>query len=156
MFWGIREGDSGSVLVALGLALLLTLLFHYGLKLRASIGHLPNKDLNNFLVEILLIGGFQTLGSILFILFRSLKCVLERGMETCTNNTFCASSISVMFIITWEMNLVHGSIKSEWRRELSISMEKIARMRISWRHIKYIHRSRGQRPTACYSIGLVK
>ena len=44
MFLGIREGDSGSVLVALGQALLLTLLFHYGLKLRASIGHLPKDE----------------------------------------------------------------------------------------------------------------
>ena len=38
-----------------------------------------------------------------------------------------------MLIINWFLKLVQGSIKSEWRRELSISMEKIARMKISWR-----------------------
>ena len=129
----MRESDVGYVLIALGRALLLTLLFHYGLKLRASIGRLPDKDLNNFLVETLFKGGFQTLSSVLFILFRSLKCNIERGMGSCTNNTRCASAISVMLIIMRILKLVQGSIKSEWRRELSISMEKIARMRISWR-----------------------
>ena len=78
-------------------------------------------------------GGFKTLSSVLFILFRSLKCNIERGLEMCTTNTWCASYISVMLIITWSPELVHGSIKSEWRNELSISMEKIARMKISWR-----------------------
>ena len=38
-----------------------------------------------------------------------------------------------MLIATWVWKLVHGSIKSEWRRELSISMERIALMKISWR-----------------------
>ena len=38
-----------------------------------------------------------------------------------------------MIIITWVLKLAQGSIKSEWRRELSISMEKVARMKISWR-----------------------
>ena len=133
MFWGIREGDVGYVLIVLGRALVQTILFHYSLKLRASLGRLPDNDLNNFLVETLFKGGFQTLGSVLFILFRSLKCNIERGTETCTTNTSCASFISLMLIINWVLKLVHGSIKSEWRRELSISMEKIARMKISWR-----------------------
>ena len=51
MFWGIREGDVGTALIHLGRALLQTLGFHYLLKLRASIGRLPDKDLNNLLVE---------------------------------------------------------------------------------------------------------
>ena len=67
MFLGIREGNLGPALRALGRALLQTLVFHYGLKLRASVGLLPNKDLDDFLVEILFKGGFQILGSVLFI-----------------------------------------------------------------------------------------
>ena len=51
MFWGIREGDVGYVLLVLSRALLQTLVFHYGLKLRASIGRLPDKDLNNLDAE---------------------------------------------------------------------------------------------------------
>ena len=100
---------------------------------RLPIGRLPDEDLNDFLVEILFEGGFKTLSSVLFILFRSLKCIIEREMGSCINNTGCASFISVMLIITFGLKLVQGSIKSEWRRELSISMEKIARMKISWR-----------------------
>ena len=38
-----------------------------------------------------------------------------------------------MLIITWCLKLVQGSIKSELQKELSISMEKVARMKISWR-----------------------
>ena len=37
---GIREGNIGKALICLGRALLETLFFHYGLKLRASIGNL--------------------------------------------------------------------------------------------------------------------
>ena len=36
-----------------------------------------------------------------------------------------------MIIIAWIVKVVQGSIKSKWRREISISMEKIARMNIS-------------------------
>ena len=60
MIYEIRKGDIGYALTHLGRALLETLLFHYGLKLRASIGRLPDKDLNELLVETLLKGGFQT------------------------------------------------------------------------------------------------
>ena len=130
------RSDSRSTITGiyhLGRALLETLVFHYGLKLRASIGCLPDNDLNNFLVEILFKGSFKTLSSVLFILFRSLKCVLERGMGSCTNNTECATWISVMLIFAWGLKLGQGSIKSEWRKQLSISMEKVSRMKISWR-----------------------
>ena len=129
----IRRGRKGFALVSLGRGLLLILLFHCGLKLRASIGRLPNKDLEIFLVETLFKGGFETIASVLFILFRSTKCSIERDLETCRMNTSCASYLSVMIITYWGLKIVHGSIKSEWRKELSISMEKVARMKISWR-----------------------
>jgi hypothetical protein len=38
-----------------------------------------------------------------------------------------------MLITFWGLKLVHGSIQSEWQKELSISMEKVAKMKISWR-----------------------
>ncbi|GMH95309.1 hypothetical protein TL16_g13124 [Triparma laevis f. inornata] len=54
---------------------ILTVLFHFGLKLRATVGRLPDKDLENFLVDTLLKGGLKTLFSVLFIHFRTAKCV---------------------------------------------------------------------------------
>ena len=128
----IRRADTGTALIHLGRVLVQTLLFHYGLKLRASICHLPDKDLDNFLFETLFKGGFKTLSSVLFTLFRSLKCVIESDIESCIINTSCASYICGMLILVWGLKLVQGSIKSEWRKELSISMEKVARMTISW------------------------
>ena len=133
VFWGIREKCIGTCLIHLGHALLLTIVFYYCLKLRVSISRLPDKDLHEFLIKILLKGGFKTTTSVLFILFRSFKCNIEMNMEACTNNAWCASAISVMLIITWILKLINRSIQSEWREELSISMEKVARMTISLR-----------------------
>ena len=40
-------------------ATIFTLLFHYALILRAIMGRLPDKELNNFLMETLFMGGFK-------------------------------------------------------------------------------------------------
>ena len=59
---------------------------HRRLKLRASVGRLPDSDLQEFLVETLFKGGFVLGGSALFVLFRSLKCIIEDGIEYCESN----------------------------------------------------------------------
>ena len=100
MVLGIRKGNVRLILGALVQALLQTSVFHYGLKLRASIGRLRDKDLNEFIVETLFKGGFKTIASVIYILFRSLKCRIESGVESSTINILCASWIFVMLIIT--------------------------------------------------------
>ena len=110
-----------------------TLIFHYMLRLRASIGRLPNKDLNDFLVETVVKGGLRVLISVFFILFRSMKCIIEDGLQQCGTNTRCAKFISEKLILQWFLRLVHGSIKQEWQMEISLSVEKIAKLKISWR-----------------------
>ena len=55
--------------------------FHFTLKLRAIVGQLPNSDLSEFLIKTLFKGGIQTLASVLFILFRSFKCVGEAQLK---------------------------------------------------------------------------
>ena len=54
--------------------------FPTSLKVRASITRLSNKDLSEFLIETLFKGGFKVLASVLFILFRSFKCMVENGV----------------------------------------------------------------------------
>ncbi|GMI05344.1 hypothetical protein TrLO_g4114 [Triparma laevis f. longispina] len=49
----------------------LTLAFHWGLKLRNSLGRLPDDELEHFLVEMLFKNAFQTMLSILFLTFRT-------------------------------------------------------------------------------------
>ena len=66
------------------------LIFKYSLKLRDGFARLPDKDLSNFLVETLFKDGFRLLAPILFVLFRSIKCVLESGLSACTKNALCA------------------------------------------------------------------
>ena len=111
----------------------LTLLFHYGLKLRASIDRLPDKDLSEFLVETLFKGSVKASATVLFILFRSAKCMIENNLEQCSTNTRCASFVSIFLLFQWYVKLVHGSIRQEWRKEISLSPEKIAKLDISWR-----------------------
>ena len=59
----------------------MTVLFHFGLQLRAAIGRLPDEDLERFLIDVVLKGGLETLFSILFLLFRTTKCAFEIGHE---------------------------------------------------------------------------
>ena len=37
--------------------------------------------------------------------------------------------ISVYFLLWWGMQLVHESVRSEWRKDLNLSLEKIATLR---------------------------
>ena len=129
----ISGENKAAALIHIGRLLLQTGLFHYGLKLRASIGRLPDKDLSEFLTDTLFKGGFSVFASMLFVLFRSMKCTIENDSITCSTNTFCATSVSLYLLVYWFLKLVHGSIKEEWRKDLSLSAEKIARLQISWR-----------------------
>ena len=69
----------------------------------------------------------------LFVLFRSAKCVLENGPDNCTVNNMCATWISFTLAFFWGVKAIHKSIQSDWRKDLSISMEQVAKMKISWR-----------------------
>ena len=71
------------------------------------------------------------MGSVLFIQFHSLKCMIEDSVEHCDVNTLCASFISIFLIFWWLLKLVQGLKKQEWRKDLSLSMEKVAKMNIS-------------------------
>jgi len=110
-------------------------LFHILLKLRAAIGRLPDEDLQTFLVNALYRGGIQTLSSILFLTFNLVKCMLEENLEDCSATSQSSTWISVYLLFWYITTLVQGSVRSERRGELSLSIEKIARMRdISLRH----------------------
>ncbi|GMH79050.1 hypothetical protein TrLO_g7737 [Triparma laevis f. longispina] len=108
----------------------MTVLFHFGLQLRAAIGRLPDKDLERFLIDVVLKGGLETLFSILFLLFRTTKCAFEEGgLEKCHDTSRCAMFISG-YLLSWHATkLVQGGVRSEWRKELNLSIEKIAKMR---------------------------
>jgi hypothetical protein len=91
--------------------------FHFGLKLRASIGRLPDEELDAFVVDTLFRGGVKTLLSILFLTFRTTKCMLESGsVERCKNVSFCSSILSIYLLLWWIIGLVQGSVRREWRK----------------------------------------
>ncbi|GMH98487.1 hypothetical protein TrVE_jg9990 [Triparma verrucosa] len=125
---GSRQGDFGYVILHFALLAAQTLLFHFGLKLRAAVGRLPDKDLEAFLVDTLFKGGLKTLFSILFLAFRTTKCVFEKGSAECSKTSICSTTISVYLLGWWVTKIVQGSVRSEWK-DLKFSIEKIARMR---------------------------
>lgn len=131
--WDVQgKGKLGifSLAIHLPLAAFFTLLFHWALKLRATIARLPDKDLEPFLVETMFKGLLRTTISQLFFSFRATKCVFEIGnFEECANAISSATYISLYIFIFWLGELVHNSVKSEWRKELNISIEQIARMK---------------------------
>ena len=125
-----RGGEFGLVITHLVRFAVEALLFHYGLKLRAAVGRLPDEDLETFLVDTLFKGGLKTLFSILFLLFRTTKCMFEkRSVAECFNTSWCSMMISIYLLCWWLTKLVQGSVIKEWRNELNLSIEKIARMR---------------------------
>ena len=125
-----RRGRIYAFFFHAGLSIALVVLFHYGLRLRAAIGRLPPKDLDNFLVNTLFKGGLQTLLTLLFLTFRSTKCMFERGkVNKCTKDSLCSMFISVFFLFWWLTQLVQASVKSEWRKDLNLSIQMVARMR---------------------------
>ena len=50
-------------------------------------------------------------------------------MVECSETSFCSTAISVYLILWWGTKLVQGSVRKEWRKDLNLSIEKIARMR---------------------------
>lgn len=130
--WIIKEYKRGSMTkigVHIGLTVACTLLFHFGLKLRANVGRLPPEDLEPFLVDTLFKGGLRTLLTLLFLFFRTTKCWFEEGgLATCANVSWCSSMLSTFAILWWFVGSVQGSVKREWRHDLNLSIDKIARM----------------------------
>ena len=127
----LRRGDFGQVVLHFLRAILQSACFHLALKLRSVIGRLPDKDLDKFLVDTMLNGGLKTMFSILFLTFRVTKCSFEKegGMEECPDTSFCAMMISSYLISWWGAKIVQGSVRSVWRKDLNLSIEKIATMR---------------------------
>ena len=76
------DGELSKVALHIALAATWTVLFHYGLRLRASIGHrlvgLKGKDLDKFLVETLTKQNMAIVSIMLFLGFRTMKCVVEK------------------------------------------------------------------------------
>ena len=72
------------------------------------------------------------MASTIFIIFRSLRCHIENNDNVCGTNILCATWISIYLIIFWGLKLIHGSVRQELRKDLSLSMEKITKMQISW------------------------
>lgn len=107
-----------------------TIIIHYSLKLRAAVGGLPDKDLESFLVDRLFRGSLQTLSYVLFLAFKTSRCMIERGgIAACSNTFWSATCISMYLFLLWVAQLVQGSARSEWHRDLNLSIEKIARLR---------------------------
>lgn len=114
----------------------MTLIFSFGLKLRRTISQLSDHDLETFLIDTPLKGGLQTLLSILFLGFRTTKCAFEKqSLADCSASTLSSICISLYLLAWWLTKLVHGSVKSEWRKELNLSIEKITKLDISARRV---------------------
>ncbi|GMI05766.1 hypothetical protein TrVE_jg12803 [Triparma verrucosa] len=119
MAWAMyefRQGNFSGVILHFARLTAEALVFHLGLKLRAAVGRLPDEDLETFLVDTIFKGGLQTLFSILFLTFRTTKCMFEEGsVAECSNASWCSTMISLYLILWWGMKLVQGSVRSEVR-----------------------------------------
>ena len=132
-FLSALSKDYEWALISLARVVIQTVIFYFTLKLRATVGRLADKDFDKFLVETLFKEGFQTVASVLFVVFRFVKCIVESGLDNCSANVQCAVYISLFLATWWLLKLVQGSIEAEWRHRLSLSMSKIAKGKIGLR-----------------------
>ena len=118
--WMVKELRRGAyVMAALHVlrAILQTALFRCGLMLRSVVGMLPDKDLENFIVNTMFTGGLHTLFSCLFLGFRVTTCMVERSsLEACSGEAWCATNISVYICFWWLTTLVQASVKVRKRK----------------------------------------
>ncbi|GMH98631.1 hypothetical protein TrVE_jg11953 [Triparma verrucosa] len=105
--------------------------FVIALRFRKRLANLPDKDLDDFLVETLFKGGLKATVLVQFMLSRSVKCILESGLSRCSQNTSCASAISVFIVLVWIPTLIRASVRKAWQKELAVSKASIAKMNVS-------------------------
>ncbi|GMH66283.1 hypothetical protein TrLO_g3237 [Triparma laevis f. longispina] len=116
-----------------------TMIFHWMFKLRASIGKLgkekdmelqDSKDLETFLVDTMSTGNLKIVFSMLFLSFRTMKCVVEEGtFEQCEDVSLCSTAISSFFLFYWLIQIVQGSVESVWKKEVTLTIEKIVSLK---------------------------
>ncbi|GMI14762.1 hypothetical protein TrLO_g4328 [Triparma laevis f. longispina] len=130
--WGVRESRRGQALEVASHLLRIAaqlFLFSAALKLRATVGKLNDEDTETFLVDVIFKGGIQTLFSVLFLTFRTTKCIFEKGgLEQCKTTAACTTFISLYLMMWWGVKAVQGSIEKKWRHNFILSIEKIATM----------------------------
>ncbi|GMH83670.1 hypothetical protein TrST_g11658 [Triparma strigata] len=127
------DGELSKVALHIALAATWTVLFHYGLRLRASIGHrlvgLKGKDLDKFLVETLTKQNMAIVSVMLFLGFRTMKCVVEKdSFEECQSTSKVATAISSLLLFYWLMAIIQGSVEGDWKSDLTLTIPDIATM----------------------------
>ncbi|GMH93925.1 hypothetical protein TrST_g7952 [Triparma strigata] len=129
----IREGNGiHYALIYLANAAALTFLFAAALKLRRVIRGLPDKDLDNLLVNIGFGGFLEVMYTVLFFFFRSTVCAFEEGsFKKCENTARSSTFLSVYLIVWWVTKIMRNAVSSDRKLELKgfeVTKEKIAKM----------------------------
>eukprot|EP00519_Triparma_laevis_P013418 CAMPEP_0182490718 /NCGR_PEP_ID=MMETSP1321-20130603/474_1 /TAXON_ID=91990 /ORGANISM="Bolidomonas sp., Strain RCC1657" /LENGTH=1006 /DNA_ID=CAMNT_0024692943 /DNA_START=67 /DNA_END=3084 /DNA_ORIENTATION=- len=122
-----RMGDFGALMVSLFRAVMFTVAFYFGLKLRRMISELPDKDLEAFLTDTIFSRGLLTFIYALFFSFQVVGCSFERGsIGRCSNTSSIATFITLFLLLTWFISIMHSSLRKEWRKELTLTNEQLA------------------------------
>ena len=81
--------------------------------------------------------GFKVTLSVFFILFRTSKCFIESenggGIEDCGTHAKAGSFTCIFMIGCWSLYIIHASIPRVLRKDLKITMYRIASMNLSLR-----------------------
>lgn len=132
-WWAVKTNDRTSMVLHILRGLAWTGLQRGSMRLRTAVGGLPPEDLHKFLADTLFKGAAGTMVSVLFVSFRTTKCIFEGNFVDCSNTASSAGYVSLFLLLWWMQKLVQASIKVEWRQELSLTLEKLAHLEIGWR-----------------------
>ncbi|GMI13078.1 hypothetical protein TrLO_g1890 [Triparma laevis f. longispina] len=134
-----EQGKYGFCILHLFRLLVENIIFHLGLKVRACVGRLPDKQIQKFLTNAIFEKGFRTLLTVLFLTFRTSNCLFENGVDEsgasvtfehaikdCKNTLVCSTLISISLVIFWMISVVQGSVQTAWQKDLSLPWVKVA------------------------------
>ncbi|GMH93147.1 hypothetical protein TrVE_jg8491 [Triparma verrucosa] len=132
-WWAVKTDDWVSMIIHVLRGVAWTGLHVGAMRLRAAVAGLPPADLQKFLIDTIFKGAAGTMVSVLFVSFRTTKCVFEENFVSCSNTASSAGYVCLFLLMWWFQKIVQASIKYEWRQHLALTVEKLAHLEIGWR-----------------------
>ena len=102
-------------------------LYKYGQKFRSKVAAKIDSDLSKFLQGALLKTSLTNLSGMMFVIFKSLNCVLETGsLAACANSTACSMFISIYLTFHTLIKVLSEAMTDQERKRHTQTWEQVA------------------------------
>jgi hypothetical protein len=102
--------------------------------LRVSAANLSDVKLDHFLLDTVVTGSGKAIGPMIFLIFESMKCILDEENETCADSVNTGMYLGTFILCVLVTSLMSKATPTRVQLKVSISTEDLARFRMSARH----------------------